>query len=133
MRARDNQRRDALRLALAELKRVEVDERIELDDARVLAILTRMIKQRRDSLQQFTDAGRNDLAEKESFEIGVLESFLPAQMSDTELDALVEQAIAETGASGMQDMGRLMGWLKPKAAGKADMGELSKRVKARLG
>lgn len=133
MRAKDNARRDALRLALAECKNVEVNERIELDDARVLAILTKMIKQRRDSLQQFRDAGRDDLAEKEQFEIGVLEEFMPAQLSDAEIDRLIDEALQATGASAMKEMGAVMGWLKPKIAGQADMGQVSARVKARLG
>ncbi len=133
MRAKDNARRDALRLALAELKNVEVNERIELDDARVLGILTKMIKQRRDSLQQFQDAGRDDLADKESFEISVLESFMPAQLSDEAVAALIEEALTATGASSMKEMGAVMGWLKPKITGQADVGQVSKQVKARLG
>ncbi len=132
MRAKDNARRDALRLVMSELKNVEVNERIELDDARVLTVLTRMLKQRRDSLQQFQDAGRDDLAAKEQFEIGVLDEFMPAQMSESEVDAVIEEGIAATGASGPREMGQLMGWLKPRLAGQADMGMVSKRVKARL-
>lgn len=133
MRAKDNARRDALRLALSELKNVEVNERVELDDARVLAVLTKMLKQRRDSLAQFRDAGRDDLADKEQFEISVLEEFMPAQLSEAEVDGLIEEAIQATGATGMKEMGALMGWLKPKIAGQADMGQVSKKVKARLG
>ncbi len=133
MRAKDNARRDALRLALAELKNVEVNERIELDDARVLAVLTKMIKQRRDSLQQFRDAGRDDLADKEQFEIGVLEGFMPRQLPDAEVDALIGEALSATGASEMKDMGAVMGWLKPRITGQADMGQVSAKVKQRLG
>jgi len=133
MKARDKDRVAALRLILAEFKRVEVDERIELDDTRVLAILDKMTKQRKDSLQQYQDAGRDDLADKESFELELIALYLPAQMDADELAALVSAAIADTGASSMQDMGKVMGLLKPQMAGKADMGKVSALIKQRLG
>ena len=133
MKARDKDRVGALRLILAEFKRVEVDERIELDDTRVLAILDKMTKQRKDSLQQFQDAGRDDLADKESFELELIAVYLPAQMDADELAALVSAAIADTGASSMQDMGKVMGILKPQVQGRADMGQVSQLVKSQLG
>ena len=133
MKARDKDRVGALRLILAEFKRVEVDERIELDDTRVLAILDKMTKQRKDSLQQYQDAGRDDLADKESFELELIAVYLPAQMDADELAALVSAAIADTGASSMQDMGKVMGILKPQVQGRADMGQVSQLVKSQLG
>ncbi len=132
MRAKDKDRLGVIRMALAEFKRVEVDERIEVDDSRGLALLDKMVKQRRDAASQFTDAGRQELADKEHAEITVLQDFLPKQLSDDEINALIEEAITETGASSMQDMGRLMGVLKPKVQGAADMGAVSKLIKARL-
>ena len=133
MKARDKDRVGALRLILAEFKRVEVDERIELDDTRVLAILDKMTKQRKDSLQQYQDAGRDDLADRESFELELIAVYLPAQMDADELAALVSAAIADTGASSMQDMGKVMGILKPQVQGRADMGQVSQLVKSQLG
>ncbi|MEK9869326.1 MAG: GatB/YqeY domain-containing protein [Gammaproteobacteria bacterium] len=133
MKARDKDRVAALRLILAEFKRVEVDERIELDDTRVLAILDKMTKQRKDSLQQYQDAGRDDLADKESFELELIAVYLPAQMDADELATLVSAAIADTGASSMQDMGKVMGILKPQVQGRADMGQVSQLVKSQLG
>ncbi len=132
MRAQDKPRLGTIRLALAELKQVEVDERIELDDERVVQILSKMVKQRRESIRQYEDAGRQELADQESFEISVLEEFLPTQLSDEEIGARVEQAIAASGATGMQDMGKVMGALKKDLSGQADMGRVSQLVKARL-
>ena len=132
MKSRDKERLSAIRLIQSEIKRVEVDERVDLDDARVLAILDKMVKQRRDSAQQYQDAGRAELAAKEMAEIAVIQEFLPAQLGDDELAALVDAAIAACGASGMQDMGPVMGRLKPQIQGRADMGAVSTLVKARL-
>ena len=133
MRAQDKQRLGAVRLALSELKRVEVDERIELDDARVLTILDKMLKQRRDSLSQYQAANRQDLADQEAFEIKVLQEFMPSQLSEDELTALITAAIAETDAKTVQDMGKVMGKVKPQAQGRADMGVVGQMIKARLG
>ncbi|MHA7816728.1 MAG: GatB/YqeY domain-containing protein [Pseudohaliea sp.] len=132
MKARDKERLATIRLIQAEFKRVEVDERIAIDDARALAILDKMVKQRRDSQVQYEEAGRDELAAQEASEIAVITEFLPAQLSDGELAQLVDEAIATSGASGMQAMGAVMGELKPKLAGRADMGAVSKLVKARL-
>jgi uncharacterized protein YqeY len=132
MKARDKERLATIRLIQAEFKRIEVDERIEIDDARALAVLDKMVKQRRDSAQQFTDAGRDELATRENAEIAVLQEFLPAQLSEEELIELVDAAIAASGASGMQAMGPVMGQLKPQLQGRADMGAVSKLVKERL-
>ncbi len=132
MRAKDKDRLGVIRMALAEFKRVEVDERIEVDDSRGLALLDKMVKQRRDAASQFTDAGRQELADKENAEIVVLQDFLPKQLSDDEISAIIEAAVTETGAASMQDMGRLMGVIKPKVQGAADMGVVSKLIKARL-
>jgi uncharacterized protein YqeY len=132
MKARDKQRLGTIRLIQAEFKRIEVDERIEVDDARALAVLDKMVKQRRDSAQQFTDAGRTELAGVENNEILVLQEFLPAQLTEDEIIAMIDEAIAASGATGMQAMGPVMGQLKPKLAGKADMGKVSGLVKSRL-
>ena len=132
MRAQDKPRRDAIRLILAEIKRIEVDERIELDDARVLAILDKMVKQRRDSIQQFEKAGRQDLIDIEAAEVAVIQDFLPRALEPAEIDALVETALRESGASEMKDMGKVMALLKPQVQGRADMGVVSQRIKARL-
>ena len=132
MRAKETARLGVIRMALAALKQVEVDERIELDDARVLAILDKQIKQRIDAAKQYTDAGRQDLADTEQAEVEVLRTFLPAQLSEDEINALIEDAMAATGAAGMQDMGKVMGVLKPKLQGRADMGKVSGLIKARL-
>jgi hypothetical protein len=132
MRARDKPRLGALRLIMADFKRIEVDERIELDDERVLVILDKMTKQRKDSLKQFEDAGREDLANQEALEIAVIAEFLPDQLSDNEVSGLVKAAIAETGAASMQDMGKVMAIVKPQVQGKADMGAVSGLVKAQL-
>jgi hypothetical protein len=132
MKAREKRRVATLRMVNAELKRVEVDERRELTDADVLGILNKMLKQRQDSLQQFQAANREDLAEQESFEIDVIQDFMPEQMSDADLEALIEKVIAETGAAGMQDMGKVMGLVKSGAQGLADMGKASALVKSKL-
>jgi len=132
MKARDKNRVATLRMVNSEIKRIEVDERRELTDEDVLGILNRMLKQRHDSLSQFEAAGREDLAEKERFEIGVIREFMPEPLSAEALAALVDEVVASTGATEMKDMGRVMGALKPKVQGRADMGALSGLVKARL-
>jgi hypothetical protein len=132
MRAKDKERLGTVRLILAAIKQREVDERIELDNAQVLAVLDKMVKQRRDSIKQYTDAGREELAAKEESEIAVIQAYLPAALSDEEIEALIEEAVASTGAAGMQDMGKVMGQLKPKLQGRADMGQVSGKIKARL-
>lgn len=133
MRSRDKERLATLRLVTAELKRVEVDERVELDDARVLAILDKMLKQRTDSEAQYRSADRADLADREAAEMVVIREFMPAALSDAEIDALIDAAIASTGAESMREMGKVMGVLKPELQGRADMGAVSGRVKTRLG
>jgi len=132
MKAGDKDRLKVLRLITAALKQVEVDERRELDDSDVLGILTKMVKQRRDSITQFTDGNRKDLADIEAAEIEIIGTYLPEQLSDDELDELVDEAIAATGAEGIRDMGKVMGAIKSKAQGKADMGIVGAKVKARL-
>jgi uncharacterized protein YqeY len=132
MRARDKARLAALRLITAEFKRIEVDERIEIDNARALSVLDKMVKQRLDSEAQYRAAGRDELAEVEAFEITVIREYLPEPLTDEALDALVAEAIAASGASSMAQMGAVMGQLKPKVAGRADMGVLSAKVKAQL-
>lgn len=133
MKGGDKQRVAAIRLIQAAIKQREVDERIELDDGQVLSVLDKMIKQRRDSLEQFEKAGRDDLVAQERIELDVLQTYMPEQMGEAEIDAAVAAAIAETGAAGPRDMGRVMGALKPKLAGRADMQLVSARVKAALG
>ena len=132
MKAGERRRLDAIRLINAAIKQREVDERIQLDDAQVLAVLEKMLKQRRDSLAQFQGAGRTDLAEQEAFEIALIEGYLPAKMSEAELAELVAGAVAESGAAGPKDMGKVMGLVKAKAAGRADMGKVSELIKAKL-
>ncbi|MDX1340901.1 MAG: GatB/YqeY domain-containing protein [Reinekea sp.] len=132
MRAKEKQRLGTIRLILAELKRIEVDERIELDDTRVLSVLDKMNKQRRDSIAQFEAAGRDDLAATERFELEVISTFLPAALTDEEINSLVTEAISATGAASMADMGKVMALIKPKAQGRADMGAISKLIKAQL-
>jgi uncharacterized protein len=132
MKAKDAQRLGAVRLALAAIKQREVDERKDLSDADVLAVLEKMIKQRRDSIQQYTAGGRKDLADQEQFEIDVLAAYLPQQAGEAEVDGVIAEAIAATGAKGVADMGKVMGQVKAKLAGRADMGQVSARVKARL-
>lgn len=133
MRAREKARLGTLRLIQAEIKRIEVDERIELDDTRLLAVLDKMTKQRRDSLKQYEDAGREDLAAQERLEIRIISEFLPAALSSDELEQLVADAITSTGASSMADMGKVMGVIKPQVQGRADMAEVSRLVKEKLG
>jgi len=132
MKAGDKPRLGVIRLINAAIKQREVDERIELDDTQVLAVLDKMLKQRRDSIAQFEQAGREDLAAKERFEVSVCQDFMPAALSDTEIGALVADAIKTTAATGMQDMGKVMAILKPQLQGRADMAAVSKQVKARL-
>ncbi len=132
MKARDPERLGALRLALAAVKQREIDERVTLDDAGVIAVIEKMIKQRKDSIAQYEKAARQDLADKEKFEISVIEAYLPQQLSQAEIDAIVAEAVQSTGAKGPQDMGKVMGVVKPKLAGRADMGKVSALVKARL-
>lgn len=132
MKAREKERLATLRLIQAEFKRIEVDERIEIDDERALAILDKMVKQRRDSAKQYTDAGREELAAVENAEIDVIQEFLPSQLSEDELAAMVDEAIASVDAEGMAAMGQVMGQLKPKLAGRADVGAVSQMVKAKL-
>ncbi len=132
MRARDKLRLGALRLIMAEIKRVEVDERIEVDDARVLVILDKMLKQRAESERQYRDANRADLADVEAFEIALIREFMPAPLDEAEIDGLIEAALTESGADDMRGMGKVMAILKPKLQGRADMAAVSARVKARL-
>lgn len=133
MRAKDTARLGAIRLLLAAMKQREVDERIELSDADVLAIIEKMLKQRRDSISQYEAAGRQDLADAEKFEVSVLQTYMPQPLSEAEVAAAIEQAITATGAAGVADMGKVMGVLKPQLAGRADLGKVSGQVKARLG
>ena len=133
MRSGERDRLGLIRMLQAGIKQREVDERIQLDDAQVLAVIDKMIKQRKDSVTQFEAGGRADLAAKESAEIGWLSDYLPAQLSGTELDALVRSAIADSGAASLRDMGKVMALVKPKAQGRCDMGALSARIKAALG
>lgn len=132
MRAREKDRLATIRLIQAEFKRVEVDERIEISDERALSILDKMVKQRRDSIKQYEDAGRQELADKEILEVGVIQEFLPKQLSEKEISELIEQAINQSGATGMQDMGKLMGILKPQLQGRADMGAVSGMIRKKL-
>ncbi|MFL9598166.1 GatB/YqeY domain-containing protein [Aeromonas veronii] len=132
MLAKDKARLGAIRLLMAEIKQREVDNRIELNDEDILAVVTKMVKQRRDSISQFEAAGRQDLADKESAEIVVLQEFLPQQLTADEIAALIEQAITESGAAVMADMGKVMAVLKPKIQGRADVGAVSAQVKTRL-
>ena len=132
MKGGDKERLGVIRLINAAIKQREVDERIVLDDSQVLAILEKMLKQRRDSVTQFQAGGRTDLADKETYEIGVIQAYLPAQLSTEEVDVMIVAAIAESGAVGPKDMGKVMGLVKPKVAGRTDMGKLSERVKAKL-
>lgn len=133
MRAKDKARLGTVRLALSEVKRIEVDERIEPDDARVLNILEKMIKQRRESIRQYESARRNDLADIEQAEIDVLQTFMPQPLTDAEIEAIVTQTLADTGASSVQDMGKVMAAVKPQMAGRADMGAVGQLIKKKLG
>ena len=132
MKAGEKDRLKVIRLILAAVKQVEVDSRSELDDAAVLGVLEKMVKQRRDSVEQYTKGGREDLATIERDEIAVLETYLPEQLSDDEIDAIVDSVIAETGAEGIRDMGKVMGAIKARVAGQADMGVVGSKVKAKL-
>ena len=133
MRAGEKARLATIRLALAAIKQREVDERISLDDGQVLAVLEKMIKQRREAIAQFQSGGRPDLVAKENAEIELLQGYLPAQLSEAEIDALIAKAIAATGAASIKDMGKVMAVVKPQAQGRADMGALSARIKQKLG
>ena len=132
MRARDTARLSAIRLLLAAIKQREVDERVELDDAAVVSVIEKMIKQRRESIAQFESAARNDLADAEKAELEVLSAYLPKQLSEAEVEKAVAAAIGESGAAGVKDMGKVMAVLKSRLAGRADMGRVSALVKARL-
>ncbi|MFL6644422.1 GatB/YqeY domain-containing protein [Paraburkholderia fungorum] len=132
MRARETERLGTIRLLLAAVKQREVDERVTLDDAAITAVIDKMIKQRKDSISQFEAAGRTDLADKEKAELAILSAYMPAQMSEAEIVAEVQAAVAQIGAAGPQDMGKVMGVLKPKLAGRADMTAVSAQVKAAL-
>lgn len=132
MRAGDARRRDAIRLLQAAIKQREVDERIELDDAAVVAVIEKMLKQRKDSIAQYQAAHRTDLADAEKYEMEILQSYMPEALSDTEVECAVTEAISAVGAKGQQDMGRVMALLKPKLSGRADMSKVSALVKARL-
>ena len=132
MKSGDKHRLGVVRLMLAALKQVEVDERIELDDARVVAILDKMAKQRRESISQYESAGRDDLAAVEKAEIDIIQEYLPEALSEEEINELVEQTISATGAATIKDMGKLMGALKPQLQGRADMGKVSQLIKSRL-
>jgi hypothetical protein len=133
MRAKDKARLGAVRLILTEVKKVEVDERIDPDDTRIVSMMDKMVKQRRDSIKQYQDAGRDELAAVEQAEIEVIQEFLPSQLDEAEIEALVKEAVASTGATSMQDMGKVMGLVKPKVVGRADMSVVSQKVKAALG
>jgi len=133
MKGGDRPRLAVIRLINAAIKQREVDERIELGDEQVLAVLDKMVKQRRDSITQYTDAGRTDLAEVEQAEVEIIQGYLPAALGDDEIAAIIEQAIADTGASSMADMGKVMGKVKPQVQGRADVGAVSGLVKAKLG
>ncbi|MDH5426147.1 MAG: GatB/YqeY domain-containing protein [Gammaproteobacteria bacterium] len=132
MKSGDKKRLGVIRLMLAAIKQIEVDSREELGDDQILAVLDKMVKQRRDSAKQYTDAGRDELAEQENYEITVLQDYLPEALSDEEIDSMVKAAVAETGASAMQDMGKVMGVLKPQLQGRADIGAVSGKIKAIL-
>lgn len=133
LKAGDKDRLSCIRMIQAGIQQREVDERIQLDDAQVLAVIDKMIKQRRESVAQFEAGKRADLVAKESAEIALLSSYLPAQLGDAELAAMIREAIAATGATSMKEMGKVMGWLKPKVQGRTDIGALSARIKAALG
>jgi len=132
MRAKEKVRLGAIRMLLAAIKQQEVDSRKTLSDDEILSVIVKMCKQRKDSISQFQDAGRDDLAEKESQELAVLEEFLPQPLTEDEVDALITQAIADSGAASVQDMGKVMGILKPQVQGRADMGAISGKVRAKL-
>ena len=132
MRSGDKRRLGVIRLVMAAIKQREVDERIELDDAQVTAVLDKMAKQRRESIDQYTKAGRDDLVDQESYELDLLKAYLPEQLDDAAIDAMIDEALQSTGASSIKDMGKVMGQLKSKLQGRADMGAVSNKIKARL-
>jgi len=132
MKSGEKERLGIIRLMTSAIKQIEVDERIDLDDARIIAILDKMVKQRRESISQFKTAGRDDLVKQESYEIDIIQEFLPQALSEEEVDDIVNQAIAQTGASSIKDMGKVMGLVKPQIIGRADMGEISGRIKSLL-
>ena len=132
MKAGEKERLAIIRLMTSAMKQIEVDERIELDDARVIATLDKMVKQRRESIAQFKTAGRDDLVKQETFEIGIIQEFLPQALSEEEVNDIVNQAIEKTGAASIKDMGKVMGIVKPQIIGRADMGEISGRIKSLL-
>lgn len=132
MKSGDKPRLGVIRLVLAAIKQVEVDERIELDDERVLAVLDKMVKQRRESISQYKAADRDDLVQQEEYEVSVLQDFLPEALSDDEIEQMIASAVEQTGASSIRDMGKVMGLLKPQMQGRADMGAISGKIKARL-
>ncbi|NOR42663.1 MAG: GatB/YqeY domain-containing protein [Gammaproteobacteria bacterium] len=132
MKSGEKERLAIIRLITSAMKQIEVDERIELDDARVIAILDKMVKQRRESIAQFKTAERDDLVKQENYEIGIIQEFLPEALSEEEVDDIVNQAIDKTGASSIKDMGKVMGIVKPQIIGRADMGEISGRIKSLL-
>ena len=133
MKAGDKDRLKVIRLIIAAVKQIEIDKKIELDDTAVLSVLDKMVKQRRDSISQFRDGNRQDLADIEIAEISVLDTYLPEQLGEAELDDIIEQAISDSGAETMRDMGKVMGQVKAKAAGRVDMGAVGVKVKERLG
>lgn len=133
MRAKDGARLAAIRLLLAAMKQREVDERIDLDDTQVIEIIEKMLKQRRDSISQYEAAKRQDLADVEKFEVEVLTGYLPQPLTEAEVAAIIEKVIAETGAAGIKDMGKVMGLVKPQIVGRADVAKVSGQIKARLG
>lgn len=132
MRARDKERLGVVRLVMAAIKQREVDERIELNDEQVLAVLDKMLKQRRESIAQYESAGRQELADKEAYEISVIQEYMPEQLSDADIDSLIKEAISTTGAASMKDMGKLMGVLQSQLKGRADMSAVSAKIKAQL-
>lgn len=132
MRQANHKRRDALRLIMAAIKQIEVDERIQVDDARLLAILDKMVKQRRDSISQYQVANRQDLIDQEQYEINLIQEFLPSQLTDPEIDQIITEAIEEVGGAQMQNMGKIMAIVKHKVQGRADVGAVSNKVKSKL-
>jgi uncharacterized protein YqeY len=133
MREKDKARLGVIRLMLAAIKQIEVDERKELNDAETLAVLDKMLKQRRESIKQYEAANRQDLLDQEQYEVGVIQTFMPAQLDEAEIDSIIDAAVTETGAASMKDMGKVMGIIRPKLQGRADMGAVSGKIKARLG
>lgn len=133
MRAHEKAQLGVIRLILAAIKQQEVDTRTEMDDTAVLVVLDKMCKQRRESIRQYGDAGRTDLVAQEEYELGIIQTYLPQPLSAAELDDLIQQAVTETGAASVRDMGKVMTWLKPKAQGRTDMGQVSGLIKTRLG